>query len=198
MSLNYSPWLNDDQIRKRIPTMKNSSLAKNNDINDDKDDIQLNNDKNDIQLNNDKNNIQLNNDMQINNSRNNKVSDLLEKITNIKNEDTHNNLSDFTPIPNPILNKKKTMKPIITNNIDDEKFSNYSTTYNDKPYYSKMGINSSDPIIEKLNYMIHLLEENQSEKTNNISEEFILYTLVGVFIIYIVDSFSRNGKYTRM
>ena len=52
-------------------------------------------------------------------------------------------------------------------------------------------------MMEKINYMIHLLEEGQSEKTNNITEEFILYTFLGVFIIFIVDSFSRGGKYVR-
>jgi F0F1-type ATP synthase assembly protein I len=45
--------------------------------------------------------------------------------------------------------------------------------------------------------MIHLLEQQQNEKTSNITEEFILYTFLGVFIIYVVDSFSRTGKYVR-
>jgi hypothetical protein len=52
-------------------------------------------------------------------------------------------------------------------------------------------------LMEKINYMIHLLEENQSERTNNITEEFILYTFLGVFVIFIVDTFSRTGKYVR-
>ena len=45
--------------------------------------------------------------------------------------------------------------------------------------------------------MIHLLEEQQMEKTANITEEFILYTFLGVFVIYVIDSFTRNGKYVR-
>ena len=51
--------------------------------------------------------------------------------------------------------------------------------------------------MEKINYMIHLLEDQQHEKTANITEEFLLYTFMGVFVIFIVDSFSRAGKYTR-
>jgi high-affinity K+ transport system ATPase subunit B len=51
--------------------------------------------------------------------------------------------------------------------------------------------------MEKINYMIHLLEESQSEKTNNVTEEFILYTFLGMFIIFVVDSFARSGKYIR-
>ena len=56
---------------------------------------------------------------------------------------------------------------------------------------------SDDKLMEKINYMIHMLEAQQSEKTNNITEEFILYTFLGVFIIFIVDSFTRAGKYIR-
>ena len=45
--------------------------------------------------------------------------------------------------------------------------------------------------------MINLLEEQQDEKTNNVTEEVVLYSFLGVFIIFIVDSFSRVGKYVR-
>jgi hypothetical protein len=55
----------------------------------------------------------------------------------------------------------------------------------------------NDSIVSKLNYMIHLLEEKQDERTNNVTEEVILYSFLGIFIIFIVDSFSRIGKYTR-
>jgi hypothetical protein len=52
-------------------------------------------------------------------------------------------------------------------------------------------------LLEKINYMIYMLEQQQNEKTSNITEEFVLYTFLGVFIIFIVDSFTRSGKYTR-
>ena len=52
-------------------------------------------------------------------------------------------------------------------------------------------------LLEKINYMIHMLEQQQNEKTSNITEEFLLYIFLGVFIIFIVDSFSRTGKYIR-
>ena len=57
--------------------------------------------------------------------------------------------------------------------------------------------NDDRRFMEKINYMIHLLEEQQMEKTNNVMEEFVLYSLLGVFVIYVVDSFSRSGKYLR-
>jgi high-affinity K+ transport system ATPase subunit B len=45
--------------------------------------------------------------------------------------------------------------------------------------------------------MINLLEEKQDEKTNNVVEEVILYSFLGIFIIFVVDSFARVGKYVR-
>jgi hypothetical protein len=61
-----------------------------------------------------------------------------------------------------------------------------------------LGAGSSDSkLMEKINYMIHLLENQENEKTANITEEFILYTFLGVFVIFVLDSFSRSGKYVR-
>ena len=54
-----------------------------------------------------------------------------------------------------------------------------------------------DLLLQKLNYMIHLLEEKQDEKTNHVMEEVILYSFLGIFIIFVVDSFARVGKYVR-
>lgn len=69
-----------------------------------------------------------------------------------------------------------------------------------EPYYSKMGISQSgggDKMMDRLNYMTQMLESLQMERTDHITEEFVLYTLLGVFMIYIVDGFSRGGKYVR-
>jgi hypothetical protein len=62
---------------------------------------------------------------------------------------------------------------------------------------SKPGFSNSDVLLEKLNYMIHLLEEQHDERTQTVTEEVILYSFLGIFIIFIVDSFCRIGKYTR-
>ena len=56
---------------------------------------------------------------------------------------------------------------------------------------------SMDRLLDKINYMIHLLEQQQNEKTNNSLEEFVMFSMVGVFIIYVLDSFTRSAKYTR-
>ena len=61
------------------------------------------------------------------------------------------------------------------------------------PYnYNKLsnelaGPGSNDEFIEKLNYIIHLLEEQHNERTEHVTEELVLYCFLGVFIIFIVD-----------
>jgi hypothetical protein len=62
---------------------------------------------------------------------------------------------------------------------------------------SGSGSGSNDVLLNKLNYMINLLEEKQDEKTNNVTEEVVLYSFLGIFIIFVVDSFTRVGRYTR-
>jgi hypothetical protein len=56
---------------------------------------------------------------------------------------------------------------------------------------------TQDVLLQKLNYMINLLEEKQDEKTNNVTEEVVLYSFLGIFIIFVIDSFARVGKYVR-
>jgi hypothetical protein len=84
----------------------------------------------------------------------------------------------------------------------------YNSKYNqvkdptNKSYYNTANYNipessSSDVLIQKLNYMITLLEQQQDEKTSNVTEEVSLYSFLGIFIIFIADSFVRAGKYVR-
>ena len=61
---------------------------------------------------------------------------------------------------------------------------------------SPNGVNK-DELLTKLNQIIYLLEEQQDEKTGHVTEELILYSFLGIFIIFIVDSFARVGKYVR-
>jgi hypothetical protein len=69
-----------------------------------------------------------------------------------------------------------------------------------KPYYNVTNVVAEpnhDVLLKKLNYMISLLEDQQDEKTNNVTEEVVLYSFLGIFIIFVVDSFARAGKYVR-
>ena len=56
---------------------------------------------------------------------------------------------------------------------------------------------SRDDLIEKMNHIIQMLEDQQDEKTGSVTEELILYCFLGVFVIFVVDSFVRAGKYVR-
>ena len=81
--------------------------------------------------------------------------------------------------------------------------SMYKNSPHNLPYYnsnnSSNNSSTSNPdiLIDKLNYMINLLEEQQDERIGNVTEEVVLYSFLGIFIIFIVDSFARVGKYTR-
>ena len=52
-------------------------------------------------------------------------------------------------------------------------------------------------LINKLDHLISILEGQECHKTNNETEEIILYLFLGVFIIYVIDSFGKVAKYTR-
>ena len=87
------------------------------------------------------------------------------------------------------------------NNLKQENMSDFKNTYNGRITYQPKktveGLGNGDELAEKINYMIHLLEQQQAEKTDNIMEEFVLYAMLGVFVIFTVDSFTRAGRYVR-
>lgn len=70
----------------------------------------------------------------------------------------------------------------------------YSYSQQNQQYTSS---DTNQVLLDKLNYMINLLEEQQDERTNNVTEEVILYSFLGVFIIFVVDGFARVTRYTR-
>ena len=77
----------------------------------------------------------------------------------------------------------------------------YKTTPHNLPYYNTSPApqmtGENNILLEKLNYMIHLLEEQQDERTGNVTEEVVLYCFLGIFIIFVIDSFVRVGKHVR-
>ena len=125
------------------------------------------------------------------------------------------NYAELTKTPNVSENNSNGY-PV---NVTKESFKglNYSTISNNdntgnnneyiKPFitYNNNQLNNEDNMIkhkkdtmlEKLNYMIMLLEEQQNERTDHIMEELILYFFLGIFMIFMVDSFVRSGKYVR-
>lgn len=76
-------------------------------------------------------------------------------------------------------------------------YDNYIPYYNNPSNNNQPVFNNKDELMRKLNYLIHLMEENKDEKSQNVTEELVLYLFLGVFVIFVVDSFARAGKYTR-
>jgi hypothetical protein len=219
-----SPWTSDESTKKRQSTMRKTFKIKSqeNDVKGVDMDIKIENPEEYVS-NSEKYEISNSTPPSIDETqknqqdRNTRVNDLLNKITTV--EDSNNKLGSFQPLlPNPNLNSKKEegVNSIILNTMNRQKlgnfsandtpasvYSNYQASYGNPTLFKKEAPTAPVPAIrdnklmEKINYMIQLLEEQQHEKTNNITEEFILYTFLGVFIIFVVDSFSRAGKYTR-
>lgn len=91
---------------------------------------------------------------------------------------------------------RKLLPSYNTNMVKNENNKNYyqDSSMNGNVSYSN---DTNQVLIEKLNYMINLLEEQQDQKTGSVTEEVVLYSFLGVFIIFVVDSFAKVSKYTR-
>ena len=105
------------------------------------------------------------------------VEEYYKKVLPGYNNSSNNNSSNNNPANNNPTNKQ----------------------YYKMPYDNNMNnaAPSQDVLLQKINYMITLLEDQQDEKTNNVTEEVVLYSFLGIFIIFIVDSFAKVGKYVR-
>jgi hypothetical protein len=147
----------------------------------------------------------------------------MEAMFNAMNDDDEDELNNFEPIQPPSISKiqqhndhKKAQEDTIEN------FSDLPTEYA-KQYYQQFvpyvnpenekkndlnvtsqqllnGIKkpSADSDLQtKLDYLIYLLESQNEQKTDNVLEELILYSFLGIFTIFIVDSFAKVGKYIR-
>lgn len=109
----------------------------------------------------------------------------------------------------PFPEESKKLKQKITSSkqldsIEEDNLANY----NPKPKFKEpenvyeapieYTYKSSDSeLLEKLNYMIYLLEEQRDEKTGQVTEELILYVFLGIFTLFVLDTFVKNGKYSR-
>tara|TARA_Y100001970_G_scaffold294325_1_gene450588 strand:- start:2224 stop:2871 length:648 start_codon:yes stop_codon:yes gene_type:complete len=126
------------------------------------------------------------------------------KMMSVENENTNSDTINLE------LNKMNSnMDNKLLNGVINSKYANFNDSYksnlsylnnlNEKDNYnnsSRMTYDNNE-LVSKLDYIIHLLEEQHNEKTNHITEELILYLFLGIFIIYVLDSFARASKYIR-
>ncbi len=116
----------------------------------------------------------------------------MSNVNIINNELNKMNAIDTNTINNTMYNNNKMNNSY--SNLDDSYKSNYDFTNTNQ----QNGILSNNKeLLGKLDYIVHLLEEQHNEKTNHITEELILYLFLGIFIIFVLDSFARSSKYTR-
>lgn len=116
----------------------------------------------------------------------------MSNVNIINNEMNKMNAIDTNTINNTMYNNNKMNN--LYSNLDDSYKSNYDFT----TATQQNGIlNNNKELLGKLDYIVHLLEEQHNEKTNHITEELILYLFLGIFIIFVLDSFARSSKYTR-
>lgn len=73
--------------------------------------------------------------------------------------------------------------------------ANGSTTSNNNG--NSTNTSTNDELLNKLNYIIYMMEEQQNQKTNYVTEELILYVFLGIFIIFVLDNFAKSTKYVR-
>jgi hypothetical protein len=151
----------------------------------------------------------------------------VNSVLNAIHKSTDSPLSDFKPLAPPVsagVENTRINNPDSSNTEDDIDLQNLNSTHMNEQasaqYYkqfmpayqqSQSQLPPTQPpqnqhhhhmkdntnVIAKLNYMIHLLEEQKDERTNNVTEEVVLYSFLGIFVIFIVDSFVRVGKYVR-
>lgn len=190
-----SVW-NNDQTKKRMPSLKRQTMKVRSN-----DDLALATPYEDTLKKSEENSLKIK-----------------ELISNISAHNDGDSLADFEPVERPEYNKKKEgdlydfepeyilpqtvekqTSEFSSNDTNLDKLSNYNHIYNMVQDVASVPANvtGDSRLMEKINYMIHLLEQQQSEKVDNITEEFILYVLLGVFVIFTVDSFTRIGKYVR-
>ena len=98
-------------------------------------------------------------------------------------------------------NEKKHIHPILKNkntsaSENSSSINNLETQQHQSSQLNRLNADR-DELMRKLNYMIQLLEENHDERTGHVTEEVLLYSFLGIFIIFVVDSFARAGKYVR-
>ena len=117
------------------------------------------------------------------------------KIVSTKQLETDDDpLANYTPPPKPERINRKVPEPDMPNVYPDYKGSDLADSYKSNPL---MDSYKNNEVLDKLNYMISLLEEQRDEKTGQVTEELILYVFLGIFTLFVLDTFVKNGKYSR-
>ena len=168
----------------------------------------INHKKQNFSHNNNRNKTSKNRDKKIDSS-------MIRGIYTDEHDDGNNetsNLGNYKPVQSELLEKNlhennSSDLPVTNTNSFSNLNSNYANdyykqytqnmNYDSQHQYSGINHDSNSELLKKLDNILHILEEQQEEKVSYITEELILYIFLGVFVIYVLDSFVRVGKYSR-
>lgn len=92
---------------------------------------------------------------------------------------------------------KENFQQLPANNLQ-QYYEKYNAYLNNENNYNKQYVSASnEELLKKIDNILFLLEEQRETRTNYVTEELILYLFLGIFVIYLVDSFVKVGKYIR-
>ena len=72
-----------------------------------------------------------------------------------------------------------------------------SDVTNDFMLLEKTDTKPKNSLDSKLNYILEILDQQKEIRSEQKNEEIILFCFLGLFIIYILDTFASIGKYSR-
>ena len=125
-------------------------------------------------------------------------AEMLKETFDLSDDDSDDNLENFKPVQEE--NIKSNNNPL--NSLNSDNSQEYVSDYY-KNYLKNVQANrnlesiSNNELLKKLDNILYLLEDQNEGKNSYVTEELILYVFLGIFIIYVLDSFVRVGKYTR-
>ena len=125
------------------------------------------------------------------------ISNIHENIK-VENDNT---LADFYDSElKQTLEKEKAMKEYVQDNYITDDYlikNNESLNIVARDRKQQISMMGQDDVLTKLNYIIDLFEDQKEIRTSQKNEEIVLYCFLGIFMIYVLDSFVSVGKYSR-
>tara|TARA_Y100000994_G_scaffold240063_1_gene234370 strand:+ start:189 stop:737 length:549 start_codon:yes stop_codon:yes gene_type:complete len=140
------------------------------------------------------------------------VSNMISEIHKKEEAGSESTMGNFTPPPpaksETLLEDSSGPKPAgsLDSPVNIEEFTTLESSQADNyfknhvPYYTQMSeqpVSKDNDLLTKLDKILFLLQEQKDEKSGHVTEELILYSFLGIFLIFVTDSFARAGKYMR-
>jgi len=134
------------------------------------------------------------------NQPSNRIQNIMDKLDPVDQEES---MGDFNPPEFPVsIGANKRAENDTISKLDDYEVT--SKTFDALPKEPESIIPLPAPYItgdrsisNKLDKMLYLLEEQREFRTQSLTEDIILYSFLGIFVIFFVDSFTKIEKYNR-